>query len=191
MKIAIVGTHGTGKSTLSYILASEFKKMGKNVKIVQEVARTCPFGINDGMSVESALWIYHEQARKEMEAEEKHEIVICDRSVFDSFIYAKYFKLQDWRIEGLRSIATTALCVDYGLVIFLEPDIPLQTDGTRSKDLEFQKGINELFKIYLPCDCKVFKSSQIFNPDTSWTSFCQLLLERLLSEHTSIAKVAL
>src|SRR6188768_4363959 len=104
MKIAIVGTHGTGKSTLSYNLASYYKMKGKTVKIVQEVARSCPFPINEKMTIEAAKWIYLEHSRKELEAS-KNEICIGDRSVFDSFAYAEYFDLQDKTLSHYRKMA--------------------------------------------------------------------------------------
>src|SRR6187402_3717402 len=87
--IAITGTHGTGKTTLSFQLAAEYKKLGANVKVIQEVARCCPFPLNEHMTRETALWIYHEHSKKELEACRDHDVVICDRTKFDSFVYAE------------------------------------------------------------------------------------------------------
>lgn len=175
MKIAIVGTHGTGKSTLSYLLASHYKKQGKNVKIIQEVARSCPFPINHGMTLEAAKWIYYEHARKELEAEAKHEIVIGDRSVYDSFVYASYFNLNYSDIMDLEMIAAEHLS-SYDKIIFVRPDIPLQTDGTRSADIEFQKGIDDIYSEFMMQDCVdsyiQINSSQIFDPQESWKQYC-------------------
>jgi thymidylate kinase len=172
MKIAIVGTHGTGKSTLSYLLASHYKKQGKNVKIIQEVARTCPFPINHGMTIDAAKWIYFEHARKELESIAKHEIVIGDRSVYDSFVYARYFNLCDDYLFDLNMIAYEHLS-SYDKIIFVRPDIPLHTDGTRSTDIEFQSGVDEIYSNVLEnIDCIEVKSSQIFDPEESWKQYC-------------------
>lgn len=172
MKIAIVGSHGTGKSTLSYLMASHYKKQGMNVKIIQEVARSCPFPINHGMTEKAAKWIYYEHARKELEAEAKHEIVIGDRSVYDSFVYAQYFNLNAADIIDLDILAHDHLST-YNRIIFVRPDIPLQTDGTRSPDLEFQKGIDEIFSDVIRGHNPIeIKSSQIFDPEESWKQYC-------------------
>lgn len=172
MKIAIVGTHGTGKSTLSYLLASHYKKQGKNVKIIQEVARNCPFPINHGMTKEAALWIFYEHSKKELEAVEKHEVVICDRSAYDSLVYAKYFNLTKDELLSELSYQVSYLG-DYDKIIFVRPDIPLQTDGVRSSDQEFQNGIDQIFSDKIKYFSHIeIKSSQIFDKEESWKYFC-------------------
>ena len=42
MKIAFIGTHGVGKTTLCYELAAALKREGVHVDIVKEVARLSP-----------------------------------------------------------------------------------------------------------------------------------------------------
>ena len=46
IKIAFVGTHGVGKTTLCYELAAWMKKREARVDMVREVARRCPLPIN-------------------------------------------------------------------------------------------------------------------------------------------------
>ena len=46
MKIAFIGTHGVGKTTLCYDLAALLKRQGLNVDVVKEVARLSPLPIN-------------------------------------------------------------------------------------------------------------------------------------------------
>ena len=88
-KIAITGTHGAGKTTLCFMMAGYYKKLGYNVNVVQEVARKCPFPINENMSEEAVLWIYHEHVKTELEVSRNHDIVISDRTFYDSFIYGR------------------------------------------------------------------------------------------------------
>ena len=55
MKIGISGTHGTGKSFLVYELANKYKLdyPNKEVTVITEVARQCPFEINQGASLQA------------------------------------------------------------------------------------------------------------------------------------------
>jgi len=169
--IAITGTHGTGKTTLSFLLAAEYKKLGANVKIIQEVARSCPFPLNDKMTRETALWIYHEHSKKELEACRDHDVVICDRTSFDSFVYAEVLNLQNIYTEMRTAYGRLE---DYHQLYLVRPDSNFtpKKDGIRSIDSEFQDKIDFVFCRYmenfLP---ERIKSSQIFSKDTSWNIY--------------------
>lgn len=171
-KIAVIGTHGVGKSTLCYKLASHYKKLGANVDLVQEIARKCPFPINEGMSPQASLWIYHTQIQRELEAEARgFDTIICDRSPFDTFVYAEYFKLdkQDNFQLNVGKRAALNWLETYNQLIFVRPNFPIKPDGTRSTDIDFQDGINNIFldyfDKYISMDFKDINSSEIFKPD--------------------------
>ena len=51
MKIAFIGTHGVGKTTLCFELAALLKKRDRVVEMVREVARFCPLPINRDTTV--------------------------------------------------------------------------------------------------------------------------------------------
>lgn len=166
-KIAAIGSHGVGKSTLCYKLASYYKATGANVDLVQEIARKCPFPINDKMTVEASLWIYHNQIQRELEAQARgFDTVICDRSPFDTFVYAEYFNLSSFQL-GVAKRAAKNWLETYEMVFLVYPDTPIQADGTRSVDLEFQQGVHEIFKHYFEeyssLNTKIIYSSQIFD----------------------------
>lgn len=164
--IAVTGTHGAGKTTLTYLMAAYYKSKGKNVKIVQEVARTCPFPINHNMTMDTAKWIYHEHCRKELEAQKDHEIVICDRTFFDSFIYAEYFKL-------IEKYYVTKDNIKYDKIFFVRPHGKIQDDGVRSTDEKFQEAIDLLFYDQLKdIPHHQISSIDIFNGDMPWKVFC-------------------
>ena len=68
MKIAIIGTHGCGKTALAFSLCTELQKRGHRVELVVEMARHSPFPINEATSEEGQLWILHRHIVAELEA---------------------------------------------------------------------------------------------------------------------------
>lgn len=87
LKIAFVGTHGVGKTTLCFDLASQLKRLDLGVDIVKEVARRCPLPINEETTLDAQEWILHSQIAEEIAASASYEAVICDRSVLDNYAY--------------------------------------------------------------------------------------------------------
>jgi len=89
MKVAFIGTHGVGKTTLCYDLAAGLKKRDLTVEIVREVARECPLPINRETTLKAQAWILHTQIAWELQAEAKADVVFCDRAVLDNFCYMR------------------------------------------------------------------------------------------------------
>lgn len=87
LKVAFVGTHGVGKTTLCFELAAQLKRLDLGVDIVKEVARRCPLPINEDTTYDAQAWILHTQIAEEIEAAADFEVVICDRSVLDNYAY--------------------------------------------------------------------------------------------------------
>lgn len=87
MKIAFIGSHGVGKTTLCFDVASRIKRLDMGVDLVKEVARTCPLPINRDTTLEAQAWILHTQVAEEIAAVSKNEVVISDRSVLDNYAY--------------------------------------------------------------------------------------------------------
>lgn len=87
LKVAFVGTHGVGKTTLCFDLAAQLKRLDLGVDLVKEVARRCPLPINEETTFDAQAWILHTQIAEEIEASAQYEVVICDRSVLDNYAY--------------------------------------------------------------------------------------------------------
>src|SRR3990167_2406812 len=89
MKIALIGTHGTGKTTLAHDLVSSLSKEGYNADMLKEVVRDIPpnLPVNERLTKESAEWIMYTQYARELELERLGQILICDRSVMDAYVY--------------------------------------------------------------------------------------------------------
>nr|MDP9179153.1 AAA family ATPase [Gemmatimonadota bacterium] len=83
LKVAFVGSHGVGKTTLCFDLASQLKRLDLGVDLVKEVARRCPLPINEETTPDAQAWILHTQIAEELAAATLYEVVVCDRSVLD------------------------------------------------------------------------------------------------------------
>ncbi len=87
LKLAFVGSHGVGKTTLCFDLASQLKRLDLGVDLVKEVARRCPLPINEETTADAQAWILHTQIAEEIAAAATYEVVVCDRSVLDNYAY--------------------------------------------------------------------------------------------------------
>lgn len=87
LKVAFVGSHGVGKTTLCFDLASQLKRLDLGVDLVKEVARRCPLPINEETTPDAQAWILHTQIAEELAASTLYEVVVCDRSVLDNYAY--------------------------------------------------------------------------------------------------------
>lgn len=87
MKIAFMGSHGVGKTTLCFDVAARLKRLDMAVDLVKEVARACPLPINKDTTLEAQSWILHTQIAEELAAAARYEVVVCDRSVLDNYAY--------------------------------------------------------------------------------------------------------
>ncbi len=88
-KIAIIGTHFVGKTTVCENLFNQLKKDGYDVGMLTEIVRDCPYPINEMATIKAQDWVLNEQKKREEELEKKHSIVLLDRGVIDNFAYWK------------------------------------------------------------------------------------------------------
>jgi nicotinamide riboside kinase len=87
MKVAFIGTHGVGKTTLCYDLAGVLKRGGVSVDMVKEVARLSPLPINRKTSLDAQTWILMTQVAEEIRSQAYNDAVVCDRSALDNYAY--------------------------------------------------------------------------------------------------------
>src|SRR5437660_12902074 len=86
-KVALVGTHGVNKTTIAYELAGALKRKGLAVELLTEIARECPFPLNERATREAYQWIIARQIQLELEKAPRADVLVCDRSVLDNFAY--------------------------------------------------------------------------------------------------------
>ena len=141
MKLALIGTHGVGKTTLAYEICSLLKKSGHHVELVAEVARQSPFPVNAATTLKGQLWILHAQIAAELDAARRSPHVVCDRAVLDNYCYlvnkfGRQPQLEAWLAWWMQS---------YSILIGVPPvDGGIQPDGFRSEDRAFQQRIHDL-----------------------------------------------
>lgn len=138
-KLAFIGSHGVGKTTLCYGLAARLKARDVSLDVVHEVARRCPLPINEETGVAAQSWILHTQLGEELVAGDRHPVVLCDRSVLDNYVYLLLAAGRQPELEPLIDywIATYDLLVHVPIV-----SVP-PADGIRATDPSFQSAIDD------------------------------------------------
>ena len=140
MKVAFIGTHGVGKTTLCYDLAGLLKRQGVHVDIVKEVARLSPLPINRPTSLDAQTWILMTQVAEEIRSAAHHEVVVCDRSVLDNYAY---MRLACGRQPAIERFVTHWMKT-YDLLFKVPMSGAASADGVRDTDEFFMRSIDGL-----------------------------------------------
>jgi nicotinamide riboside kinase len=138
-KIAFIGSHGVGKTTLAFGLAARLKARDVSLDVVHEVARRCPLPINEETSVAAQSWILHTQVAEELVAAARYPVVLCDRSVLDNYVY---LLLAAGEREPLTSLVAHWVKT-YQLLVHVPVIDQPQPDGVRAADPAFQRLVDE------------------------------------------------
>jgi len=138
MKIAFIGTHGVGKTTLCYELAAALKRLDLSVDLVKEVARRCPLPINRDTTALAQRWILHTQIADEIELEPLYDVIVCDRAVLDNYAYLVN---ASGRQPDLEPLIRTWMAT-YALLIKVPIVAPPRFDGTRDVSVKFQRSVD-------------------------------------------------
>jgi nicotinamide riboside kinase len=138
-KLALIGTHGVGKTTLCYGVAARLKVLDLSVEVVHEVARRCPLPINQETSRDAQEWILHTQIAEELVASHRYPLVVCDRSVLDNYVYLLLAAGRQPRLEHL----VDAWLPTYDLLAYVPILAGPAPDGIRSPDPSFQRAVDD------------------------------------------------
>ncbi len=140
MKLAFIGTHGVGKTTLCFELAATLKRLDLSVDLVKEVARSCPLPINRETTDAAQDWILHTQVAREIELTDAFDAIVCDRAVIDNYAYMVHAVGRRAELEPfIRHWMGT-----YDLLVKVPVITPPSFDGTRDTSVDFQIGIDQL-----------------------------------------------
>jgi nicotinamide riboside kinase len=147
MKIAFIGTHGVGKTTLCFELAAALKRLDLSVDLVKEVARGCPLPINRDTTRDAQNWILHTQVAREIELNDGFDVIVCDRAVIDNYAYMVHAEDRRPEIEPF----IRHWMASYDLLVKVPVITAPSFDGTRDTSVDFQLGIDKLIDQLL-CD---------------------------------------
>jgi nicotinamide riboside kinase len=139
--VALIGTHGVGKTTLCYEMAAQVKRLDHHVELVTEVARRCPLAINETTTWDAQAWILHTHIADEIAASRaRHGLVLTDRSVLDNYTY---LALRAGRQADLEPMVVSWLAT-YDLLVKVPITGAPSFDGTRATDVAFQHAVDTL-----------------------------------------------
>ena len=172
MKIAFIGSHGVGKTTLCYDLAGILKKHHSSVGIVMEVARSCPLPINRDTTLDAQSWILHTQIATEIAEAGQSETVVCDRAALDNYAYLVAAMGQHPVLDELVNFWMST----YDFLFKVPVTFTLRQDGVRDVDLDFQRDIDGIVDRLL--DEKQIPHYRLPNRSrSSWMSYIGRILE--------------
>lgn len=145
MKIAFLGSHGVGKTTLCFDLAAQLKRRGVNVDMVKEVARASPLPVNRKTSREAQLWILNTQVAEEIRASAHSDVVVCDRAALDNYAYFFLACGRDLAVEKFVEMWMKT----YDLLIRVPVLAEAPADGFRDTDTVFVHEIDRRVSLLL------------------------------------------
>ena len=151
-KIALISTHGTGKTTLCYEVAAELKKRGLKVKVFSEIAAAAfeqGIPINETTTLPAQMYIMMQHITEELRAMiRNYQVVVCDRSVFDNLAYMERRCGSNQFIRDFLQGYTEKF--PYDVIYKLPMTGELMDDGIRdAQSREFQEDIYNRLNILL------------------------------------------
>ncbi|MHA1652038.1 MAG: AAA family ATPase [Candidatus Helarchaeota archaeon] len=155
LKIGLMGSHDTGKTTLGFSICGKLKTRHYNVDFVAEVARHIPvqLTLNKGTNFEAQYWILNEQINEEILAKLRGaNMIVTDRTVVDNYAYAyraslphvKQISEDDLKVMEIKCLHWVKT---YDFLFYVTiPEKKMEDDGFRDTDKQFQLEIDECLR---------------------------------------------
>lgn len=142
LKVGILGSHGTGKTTLVDVVEFDFAN-DHIVHTVEEVASRCPHSINRETTPQSQEWILREQIRAEMDAPHDCDLILSDRTTLDNLAYSYtiFHKFDPHDFISLERMAIRWMDT-YDILAYLPVEFGLEDNGIRDTDPTFQEEVD-------------------------------------------------
>lgn len=144
MKICFVGSHGTGKSTLCEELTKDLPR----VHYIKEIARgeikrigKLPYKMDD----QERFKFQKRLLELQLIAESQNQSFMSDRGIMDILAYSYDLPQYDFLLDMAKQ---ANIAKRYDLVFYIPIEFPVEVDGQRSGDVEYQKQIdNNLLQV--------------------------------------------
>lgn len=142
MKIAITGAQGVGKTTLAKDIAK-----ATGYEVLPEVARQM---ISEGYKMDRH--VTPEIEYQMLDVQKKVEKLggnswIADRCIVDILAYSMVLFKNNKRLHA--TIQSELKKAKYNIIIYIQPEFPIEDDGVRSTDLLFQQEIDQAVRYCL------------------------------------------
>ncbi len=148
MKIAIIGTHSTGKTTIIKMLHAQLQRQGIDSVVLPEFSRLCPHPINEGSTREAQAWIQEEQIQQEAAHSHQNNVLICDRATIDNFAYM-HVATQGMGIRHYEARAVAHMQSYDAVFKTYKLPIPAIEDGIRTINDDFRDKIDNWIQYFL------------------------------------------
>ncbi|MCM1260642.1 MAG: ATP-binding protein [Staphylococcus sp.] len=154
MKIALVGTHNSGKTTLFNMMKQDnvFKDYCFIGELIRELYNK-GFGINENAKDDTQLAlamlnVYHQTNKNYKNIYGQ----IMDRCLLDNYIYAKYLSqngIVSKKVVKLIKPLVNESMQYFDFIFLCSPEFEIVSDGIRNEDKNFQIKIYNMFIEYI------------------------------------------
>lgn len=148
MRIAISGLHGQGKTTL--INALKNTNLFSNFSFVDSPTRPISknFKINETGNQDTQMAIMMQHYFNQLS-----DNIILDRCALDGLAYSKYFasEMHITIVDAIYNLYRY-LIPKYDIIFYIEHELPLTSDGTRSINVSFFEEIKTNFEHLIKSD---------------------------------------
>ncbi len=152
MRIALVGAHGTGKTTLATVLVSELNLRRISVDVTPEIPRI----ICDRAQDQEYFRRGNNQLLKQLlllvgqpiyeQSVDRSSVCVCDRAILDHWAYTKHLFLEEMESEDITEILEFLVIKhmsSYDQLFYVPIEFIVQDDGIREGDANFQSAIDD------------------------------------------------
>jgi hypothetical protein len=154
-KISLIGTHGTGKTTLLHRLIANYPVFQTQIDNYSDAGALYKGKLLEELD-KNALQLYF-YARHKYRVR-INDNLLSDRSVLDALCYAKYEYLHgNLTLEMFKFLEDESLKLlnEYNLLFWLRPEFELKGEDKRPTDVEYQRVIDQIFEYYIRISGKV------------------------------------